>query len=49
MRALHSLDKAITDKNGNEAEVTVPNQDLPFNEVSSAVHVTGVDGVILRL
>lgn len=29
--------------------VTIPNQHIPFNEVGSAVHVTGVDGIILRL
>lgn len=47
--AVHSLDKTITDNNGNEAPVTIPNQHIPFNEVGSAVHVTGVNGVILRL
>lgn len=47
--AVHSLDKTITDNNGNEVLVTIPNQDIPFNEVGSAVHVTGVNGIILRL
>lgn len=47
--AVHSLDQIITDSDGNEVLVTVPNQHIPFNEVGSAVHVTGVDGVILRL
>lgn len=47
--AVHSLDKTITDNSGNEVLVTIPNQDIPFNEVGSAVHVTGVDGIILRL
>lgn len=47
--AVHSLDKTITDNNGNEVLVTVPNQDIPFNEVGSAVHITGVNGIILRL
>lgn len=47
--AVHSLDKTITDNNGNEKLVTVLNQDIPFNEVGSAVHITGVDGIILRL
>lgn len=47
--AVHSLDKTITDNNGNEVLVTIPNQDIPFNEVGSAVHITGVNGIILRL
>lgn len=47
--AVHSLDKTITDNNFNEALVTIPNQDIPFNEVGSAVHVTGVYGIVLRL
>lgn len=47
--AVHSLDKTITDNNGNEVLLTVPNQDIPFNEVGSAVHITGVNGIILRL
>lgn len=47
--AVHSLDKMITDNNGNEVLVTIPNQDIPFNEVGSAVHITGVNGIILRL
>lgn len=29
--------------------VTISNQDIPFNEVGSAVHVAGVDGIVLRL
>lgn len=29
--------------------VTIPNQDIPFNEVGSAVHITGINGIILRL
>lgn len=49
MVAVHSLDKTITDNNGNEVLVTIPNQHIPFNEVGSAVHVTGVNGIILRL
>lgn len=47
--AVHSLDKTITDNNSNEVLVRIPNQHIPFNEVGSAVHVTGVNGVILRL
>lgn len=47
--AAHSLDKTITDNNSNEVLVAILNQDIPFNEVGSAVHVTGVDGIILRL
>lgn len=47
--AVHSLDKTIKDNNGNKVRVTIPNQHIPFNEVGSAVHVTGVDGIILRL
>lgn len=47
--AEHSLDRTITDNNFNEVLVTIPNQDIPFNEVGSAVHVTGVNGIVLRL
>lgn len=47
--AVCSLDQIITDNNGNEVQATIPNQHIPFNEVGSAVHVTGVDGIILRL
>lgn len=47
--ALHSLDETITDNNGNELLVAVPNKDIPFNEVGSAVHITGINGIILRL
>ena len=47
--AVCSLDQIITDNNGNEVLATIPNQHIPFNEVGSAVHVTGVDGIILRL
>lgn len=41
--------KQLQITNFNEALVTIPNQDIPFNEVGSAVHVTGVNGVVLRL
>lgn len=47
--AVLSLDKTIRDNNGNEALVTIPNQDIPFNEVGSAVHITGINGIILHL